>query len=113
MAVDARAHFHVDDVFRRLRDAFAYRGLCFCGCRLFCASCTGHVTSPPETEMDWPVIAAEPGMHSHRAALATSSGATKRCCGLLRNRMLRASFSLRDVLLVIWSSEARSSSVSV
>src|ERR1700739_1098127 len=111
MAVGTGAHFHIDHVLGRFGDAFARR-FCLCGGGVFSASCTGHVTSPPETEMDWPVIAAEPGMQSHRVALATSSGATKRCCGLLRSRMLRASCSLREVLLVIWSSEARSSSVS-
>ena len=48
--------------------------------------CAFHSTSPPATAMACPVIASLPGRHSHSTALATSSGRTRRCCGLRRDQ---------------------------
>ena len=51
-------------------------------------------------EMDWPLIASEPGWHSHSTALATSSGCTKRCCGLRAKQAFRVpAVRVREVLL--------------
>src|SRR5690606_24770028 len=51
---------------------------------------THAVTSPPETEMHCPVMAAAPAPQSQRTASATSSGWRMRPCGLTAAKLARA-----------------------
>src|SRR6478672_6519722 len=64
---------------------------------------SSHITSPPAIAIDWPVMEALPGRHSHVTALATSSGSMMRFCGLRALNSARASVPERPVLATMAS----------
>ena len=60
-----------------------------------------------------PFIAEDCGMHSHTTACATSSGVTKRCCGLPDARAERAWSALRPVFATMLPTASSTIAVSV